>query len=287
MKREEEIYNALLLGASDYVRKNGFRGVVMGLSGGVDSSLVATIAADAIGRENVTGLIMPSEYTSRESKEDAHELVDRLGIHVVEIPIHPVMRSYLKALEESFRGMQEDATEENLQARIRGNLLMAFSNKFGRLVLTTGNKSEMSVGYATLYGDMAGGFAVIKDVPKMLVYDLCRWHNDQRGAVIPERVLWKEPTAELKKDQKDSDSLPPYKVLDPILKAYVEEEKSFEEIIKLGCDIQCSREDVTKVIAMVDRTEYKRRQAPPGIKITPRAFGRDRRFPITNRYRSY
>ncbi|MEJ2696338.1 MAG: NAD+ synthase [Candidatus Sulfobium sp.] len=282
--REEEIYSALVLGTSDYVRKNGFGGVVIGLSGGVDSSLVSAIAVDAIGRENVHGLFMPSQYTAKESREDAFELVKNLGMKVTEKPIDRILGGYLKELEEDFRGREQDTTEENLQARIRGNLLMAFSNKFGWLVLTTGNKSEMSVGYATLYGDMAGGFAVIKDVPKMLVYDLCKWRNALgEGEIIPDRVLWKEPTAELKKDQRDSDSLPPYQLLDPILKAYIEDEMSFEEILKLGCDLECTR----KVIRMVDRSEYKRRQAPPGIKITPRAFGRDRRFPITNRYRSY
>jgi NAD+ synthase (glutamine-hydrolysing) len=282
--REEEIYRALVLGTSDYVRKNGFGGVVIGLSGGVDSSLVAAIAVDAIGRDNVHGLFMPSQYTSGESREDAFGLANNMGMRVTEKPIDHILAVYLKELESDFMGRERDTTEENLQARIRGNLLMAFSNKFGWLVLTTGNKSEMSVGYATLYGDMAGGFSVIKDVPKMLVYDLCKWRNASgEGAVIPERVLWKEPTAELKHDQRDTDSLPPYQLLDPILKAYIEDEMSFEEILGLGCDIECTR----KVVQMVDRSEYKRRQSPPGIKITPRAFGRDRRFPITNRYRSY
>ncbi len=284
MSKEEEIYRALVLGTSDYVRKNDFKGVIVGLSGGIDSSLVATIAVDAIGRENVRGLFMPSKYTSGESREDSFSLAENLGIKISEIPIDVILEVYLKALENEFRGMDRDTTEENLQARIRGNLLMAFSNKFGWLVLTTGNKSEMSVGYATLYGDMAGGFAVIKDVPKTLVYDICQWRNSAgSGAVIPERVLWKEPTAELRPDQKDTDTLPPYPVLDPILKAYIEDEKSFRDILKIGCELECTR----KVIRMVDRSEYKRRQAPPGIKITARAFGRDRRFPITNKYRSY
>ncbi|MEW6109932.1 MAG: NAD+ synthase [Nitrospirota bacterium] len=282
--KEEEIYKALILGTSDYVRKNGFKGVVIGLSGGVDSSLVAAIAVDAIGSENVHGLFMPSRYTSGESREDALQLAENLGIKIIEIPIDDIFTGYLGALDKSFRGRDNDTTEENLQARIRGNLLMAFSNKFGWLVLTTGNKSEMSVGYATLYGDMAGGFAVIKDVPKTLVYDICKWRNSAvKGHVIPERVLWKEPTAELKPDQKDSDTLPPYPVLDPILKAYIEDEMCFEDIVKVGCEIECTK----KVISMIDRSEYKRRQAPPGIKITARAFGRDRRFPITNKYRSY
>lgn len=281
---EEEVYRALVLGTADYVRKNCFSGVVIGLSGGVDSSLVAAIAADAIGRENVKGLFMPSKYTSLESREDAFGLAANLGIDIRELPIDDILKQYLRVLADAFKGRKEDTTEENLQARIRGNMLMAFSNKFGWLVLTTGNKSEMSVGYATLYGDMAGGFAVIKDVPKTLVYDISRWRNSTGdGVVIPDRVLWKEPTAELKHDQKDSDTLPPYPVLDPILRAYIEDEVSFEEILKMGCDTECVR----KVIGMVDRSEYKRRQAPPGIKITSRAFGRDRRFPITNRYRSY
>ncbi|HBH62316.1 MAG TPA: NAD+ synthase [Nitrospiraceae bacterium] len=281
---EEEVYNALLLGTNDYVHKNGFNGVVIGMSGGVDSALVTTIAVDALGKENVHGLFMPSMYTSVESREDAFTHAQHLGIKILEVPIHRIFTSYLKTLAESFKGRDPDITEENLQARIRGNILMAFSNKFGWLVLTTGNKSEMSVGYATLYGDMAGGFAVIKDVPKMLVYKLCEWRNVRAGReLIPGRILWKEPTAELKPDQRDTDSLPPYPILDPILKAYVEEDRSFEEIMKMGCDVACAQ----KVIRMVDRSEYKRRQAPPGIKITPRAFGKDRRFPITNRYKSY
>ncbi len=283
-KKEEEIYRALVLGTKDYITKNGFRGAVVGLSGGVDSSLVAAIAVDAVGKGNVKGLFMPSRYTSKESREDAFLLAGNLGIDIIEIPIGRILAGYLKELEESFRGKGEDTTEENLQARIRGNLLMAFSNKFGWIVLTTGNKSEMSVGYATLYGDMAGGFAVIKDVPKTLVYDICRWKNTAGGSpLIPERVLWKEPTAELKPDQKDRDTLPPYEVLDPILKAYIEEHKSFRDVLDVGCGKECTK----RVIAMVDRSEYKRRQSPPGIKITARAFGRDRRFPITNKYRSY
>jgi NAD+ synthase (glutamine-hydrolysing) len=283
LKRDEEIYGALVLGTSDYVRKNGFHGVVIGLSGGIDSSLVAAIAVDAIGRENVHGLFMPSEFTSEDSREDAFTLAENLGMKITEVPIATVLREYLKVLGPLFRGREPDTTEENLQARIRGNYLMALSNKFGWLVLTTGNKSEMSVGYATLYGDMAGGFAVIKDVPKTLVYSLCKWRNAIGEAAIPGRVLWKEPTAELRPDQKDTDTLPPYHLLDPVLKAYIEDELSFGEVLKLGCDA----ETVRKVIRMVDRSEYKRRQSPPGIKITARAFGRDRRFPITNRYRSY
>lgn len=284
MTVHEKVYGALLLGTKDYVSKNGFKGVVVGMSGGIDSALVATIAVDALGRENVRGLFMPSVYTSRESYQDAAGHAKNLGIEFLKVPIESIFSAYSKTLSKHFKGLKADITEENLQARIRGNLLMAFSNKFGWLVLTTGNKSEMSVGYATLYGDMAGGFAVIKDVPKTLAYELCEWRNAKEGkTLIPERILWKEPTAELKPDQRDTDSLPPYPLLDPILKAYVEEDRSFEEIKKMGCEIECAQ----RVIRMIDRSEYKRRQAPPGIKITPRAFGKDRRFPITNKYKSY
>jgi NAD+ synthase (glutamine-hydrolysing) len=251
------------------------------------------IAADAIGCDNVKGIFMPSPYTSKESREDVFELSNNLNIKVTEVPIDNIFESYLNTLKPEFtppipplgKGGNRggDTTEENIQARIRGNILMAFSNKFGWLVLTTGNKSEMSVGYATLYGDMAGGFAVIKDVPKTLIYKICKWKNNMaEKAVIPERVLWKEPSAELRPDQKDTDTLPPYEVLDPILKAYVEEDRSFDEIVNLGCEEECAK----KVIKMIDTSEYKRRQSPPGIKITPRAFGKDRRFPITNKYRS-
>jgi NAD+ synthase (glutamine-hydrolysing) len=281
---DEEVYSALVLGTKDYVRKNGFKGVVIGMSGGVDSALVTTIAVDALGRDNVQGIFMPSMYSSKESHEDAHNHAKNLGITISTISINNIYDAYIKTLSKPFKGTQPDITEENLQARIRGNILMALSNKFGWLVLTTGNKSEMSVGYATLYGDMAGGFAVIKDVPKTLVYDLCQWRNKKaRYELIPGRILWKEPTAELKPDQKDTDSLPPYSVLDPILKKYVEEHRGLDEITHIGCDVKCVR----RVINMVDRAEYKRRQAPPGIKITPRAFGKDRRFPITNKYRNY
>lgn len=280
----EEVYRALVLGTKDYVGKNDFKKVVISLSGGVDSSIVATIAVDAIGKENVTGLFLPSPYTTKESKEDTYELIRNLGVRLIEIPITEIYGQYLETLSEEFKGLPQDVTEENLQARIRGNILMAFSNKFGWLVLTTGNKSEMSVGYATLYGDMAGGFAVIKDVPKTIVYKLCEYRNKKEGRpLIPQRVLWKEPSAELKPDQKDSDALPPYEVLDPILKAYIEDDKSFEEILTMGCDTACAQ----NVVKMIDQSEYKRRQSPPGIKITPRAFGRDRRFPITNKFRSY
>ena len=280
----EEIYEALVLGTSEYIRKNGFKGVVIGQSGGIDSSLVSSLAVDAIGKENVTGLFMPSPYTSKESREDAYALAENLGIKIIEVPINSIFKSYLETLKKEFSGLPKDTTEENIQARIRGNILMAFSNKFKWLVLTTGNKSEMSVGYATLYGDMAGGFAVIKDVPKTMVYELCKWKNTKEGrVVIPERVFRKEPSAELRPNQKDTDTLPPYTVLDPILKAYIEDDRGFEEILSLGCEAECAQ----KVIRMVDTSEYKRRQAPPGIKITQRALGSDRRFPITNKYKSY
>ena len=279
----EEVYLALTLGVRDYVRKNGFARAVIGLSGGVDSALTAVLAVDALGAENVWGLFMPSPYTSQDSYEDVAELGARLGISVRTLPITKLFDTYRDALVKTFEGRAPDTTEENLQARIRGNLLMAFSNKFGHLVLTTGNKSEMSVGYATLYGDMAGGFAVIKDVPKTMVYDLARLRN-LRGSdpVIPKRTLSRPPTAELRPDQKDEDSLPPYEVLDPILQAYVEEDRSLEEIVVAGYD----RATVARVMAMVDGSEYKRRQAPIGIKITHRALGKDRRMPITNGYRN-
>jgi NAD+ synthase (glutamine-hydrolysing) len=278
----EEIYRALVLGTRDYVRKNRFRTVAVGLSGGVDSSLVATIAVDALGADNVRGVTMPSRYTSEESRRYAAELARALGIQVIDLPIEPVTAAYEAALRDAVAGRPRDVTEENLQARTRGNLLMALSNKFGWLVLTTGNKSEMSVGYATLYGDMAGGFAVIKDVPKTLVYRLARWRSAQAGRpVIPPGVLERAPTAELREQQKDADTLPPYEVLDPILELYVEDDRSADEIVAEGFDPAT----VARVIAMVDASEYKRRQAPPGVKITPKAFGKDRRLPITNWYR--
>jgi NAD+ synthase (glutamine-hydrolysing) len=269
------------LGVRDYVEKNGFEQVVIGLSGGIDSALTAVIAVDALGANNVLGVFMPSPYTSRESREDTEELARRLGIELKTLPITPAFKSYLETLKPAFGGTHPDTTEENLQARIRGNLLMALSNKFGHLVLTTGNKSEMSVGYATLYGDMAGGFAVIKDVPKTMVYELARRRNGVGGAVIPKRILDRAPTAELRPDQKDEDSLPPYPVLDPILKAYVEDDRSVEEMVEMGFD----RKTVLRVVGLVDRSEYKRRQAPVGIKITHRGLGKDRRMPITNKYR--
>ena len=274
-----EVYAALALGTRDYVRKNGFRKVLIGLSGGIDSSLVAAIAADALGPENVVGVSMPSRYSSEGSKTDAHLLAEALGIECLTIPIEPAFDALLGMLEPRFAGTTPGLAEENLQARIRGNLLMALSNKFGHLVLTTGNKSEMATGYSTLYGDMAGGFAVIKDVPKMLVYDLARYRNS-RSPVIPDAVLTKAPSAELRPDQKDEDSLPPYPVLDAVLEGYVEEDRSPEELVARGFDPGVVRQ----VARLVDRSEYKRRQAPPGIKITPRAFGRDRRLPITNRF---
>jgi NAD+ synthase (glutamine-hydrolysing) len=277
----DEVYRALTLGVRDYVTKNGFKQVVIGLSGGIDSALTAVIAVDALGADNVLGVFMPSPYTSGESREDTQELVRRLGIEWKTLPITPPFQSYLETLKPAFAGSKVDTTEENLQARIRGNLLMALSNKFGHLVLTTGNKSEMSVGYATLYGDMAGGFAVIKDVPKTMVYELAKRRNGGRRAVIPKRILDRAPTAELRPDQKDEDSLPPYPVLDPILKAYVEDDRSVEEMVEMGFD----RKTVLRVVGLVDRSEYKRRQAPVGIKITHRGLGKDRRMPITNKYR--
>jgi NAD+ synthase (glutamine-hydrolysing) len=280
--RLEEIYRALILGTGDYVRKNGFKKVVLGLSGGIDSALTAAIAVDALGKDKVVGVGMPSMYSSRMSLEDARAFAENLEIEFHVIPIGEVVTAYLKTLKSSFAGRKPDVTEENLQARIRGNLLMALSNKFGWLVLTTGNKSEMGVGYCTLYGDMAGGFAVIKDVPKTLVYELAA-HRNRLGSkpVIPLRVMEKPPSAELRPNQKDTDSLPPYEVLDPILQAYVEGDQSLETILAKGF----RRKMVEEVIRKVDLNEYKRRQTPPGVKITPRAFGKDRRLPITNRYR--
>lgn len=275
-----EVYQALVLGTRDYVRKNGFSKVTMGLSGGVDSSLVATIAVDALGPENVIGVLMPSRYSTDHAKSDAVELAARLGIRTEIIPIEPAYQAYLEILADSFANTQPSEAEENLQSRARGNVLMALSNKFGWLVLTTGNKSELAVGYATIYGDMAGGFAVIKDVPKTLVYQLCRYRNDQIGDVIPDSVLTKPPSAELRPNQKDTDSLPEYDILDGILAAYIEAEYSAAEIVALGYD----EATVRRVIRMVDRNEYKRRQAPPGPKITSKSFGKDRRLPITNRY---
>ena len=280
LEKNAEIYRALMLGLSDYVEKNGFKKVAVGLSGGVDSSLVAALAVDALGKDNVTGVYMPSRFSSKESEEDAKQLAENLGIRLMTISIEQTYKMYLMVLEPYFEGFPKNIAEENLQARIRGNILMALSNKFGWLILATGNKSEMSTGYATLYGDMAGGLAVIKDVSKTLVYTLVGYRNCL-NFVIPERVITKEPTAELKMNQKDSDTLPVYAVLDPILRAYVEEDKEPEEITAMGFD----KDTVLRVMSMVDKNEYKRRQSPLGIKITPKALGRDRRMPITNRYR--
>jgi NAD+ synthase (glutamine-hydrolysing) len=305
---EAEVYAALTLGLRDYVEKNGFEQVILGVSGGIDSALVACLAVDALGSDRVNAAIMPSPYSSSETQQDARDLGGTLGVRVHELPIATTLEAYLQTLREELAGatngssagpataLGEDLTEENLQARIRGNLLMALSNRFGWLVLATGNKSEMSVGYTTLYGDLAGGFAVIKDVPKTLVYGLCRWRNSPPGIAariadapegravvspIPASILERAPSAELRHDQRDEDSLPPYEVLDRILQGYIEHDQSREQLIAQGLPA----EDVDRTIRLVDRAEYKRRQAPPGIKITTRAFGRDRRMPITNRYR--
>jgi NAD+ synthase (glutamine-hydrolysing) len=276
-----EVYSALVLGTRDYVGKNGFEKVIVGLSGGLDSSLVATVAVDALGNSNVIGVSMPSRYSSAGSVSDAGRLVANLGIELLTIPIEKIYRAYLETLSDVFSGTESNVAEENIQARIRGNILMAISNKFGWLVLTTGNKSEMATGYATLYGDMAGGFAVIKDVPKTMAYELARYRNSlAKTDLIPVSVIEKVPSAELRPDQKDTDSLPPYDLLDPVLTAYVEEDKSIDEIITMGIDEQV----VKRAARLVDISEYKRRQAPPGIKITARAFGKDRRLPITNRF---
>ncbi|MCI0841092.1 MAG: NAD+ synthase [Chloroflexi bacterium] len=279
-----EVYEALVLGTRDYVRKCGFSKVLIALSGGIDSTIVAAIAVDALGSENVVVIAMPSRYSSEGSVSDAKTLADNLGIEMWTVPIEEPFTAFLNTLSPHFEGTEWGVAEENIQSRIRGNLIMAMSNKFGWLVLTTGNKSEMATGYATIYGDMAGGYAVIKDVPKILVYELCRYRNRVAGKdLIPQTVIDKPPSAELRPDQVDEDSLPPYSVLDPILKAYVEDDLSYDEIIGLGY----SEEDVKRAITLVDRNEYKRRQAPPGIKITPRNFGRDRRMPIANRYRPF
>jgi NAD+ synthase (glutamine-hydrolysing) len=284
LNNEAEVYSALVLGTRDYITKNSFQKVVIGLSGGIDSSLVATIAVDALSSKNVIGVAMPSRFSSPQSLDDARLLVENLHIELRIIPIDTIFRSYLKILRVSFAGTNEDITEENLQARIRGNLLMALSNKFGWIVLTTGNKSEMATGYTTLYGDMAGGFAVIKDIPKTLVYRLAIYRNSlHHEKLIPSSILRRAPSAELKPGQKDIDTLPPYETLDPILNAYVEEDQSLREIKALGFDLATAK----RVVTLVDRSEYKRRQSPPGIKITPRAFGRDRRLPITSRYREF
>ena len=283
-KLAEEVYEALVLGLRDYMGKSGIGKVALGLSGGIDSSLVAVLAVDALGKENVFGVAMPSRYSSDGSVADARALAENLDINFSIIPIEGVFTEYLHTLEEPFAGTQPNVAEENLQARVRGNLLMALSNKFGWLILTTGNKSETATGYSTLYGDMAGGFAGIKDVPKTLVYQVCRYANEKAGReLIPESVFTKPPSAELRPDQTDQDTLPPYDMLDQIIQAYVEEDRSYEEMVASGLPAEV----VQKVIKLVDFNEYKRRQAPPGIKITPRAFGRDRRLPIVNRYKNF
>lgn len=279
---DDEILQALVLGTRDYVTKNGFRKAVIGLSGGIDSALVAVIAVEALGKKNVVAVTMPSGYSSKGSVGDSEKLSKNLGIELLNIPIEKAFRTYGEMFSGVFAGLKENTAEENLQARIRGNILMALSNKLGWLVLTTGNKSEMSVGYCTIYGDMAGGFAVIKDVPKTIVYRVANYYNSwKKKEVIPAAILTKPPSAELRPDQLDTDTLPPYDILDPILKAYVEDDLSIEDIVSLGY----SESVVKKVTRLVDTNEYKRRQAPPGIKITARAFGKDRRFPITNLYR--
>jgi len=279
LPRIENIYRALVLGVRDYVLKNGFKGAVIGLSGGIDSALTLTIASDALGAENVEAVLMPSRYTQSMSIEDARAQAEVLDVHHQTIAIEPMFTAFLDSLKETFAAAAVDITEENIQARCRGIILMAISNKQGRIVLTTGNKSEMAVGYATLYGDMAGGYAVIKDVPKMLVYGLANWRNSQ-SQVIPQRVIERPPSAELAEDQKDEDSLPAYEILDAVLEMYVENDCGLEEIVAKGFD----HDTVRKVLYLVDQNEYKRKQAAPGVRITQRAFGRDRRYPITSAY---
>lgn len=281
MDEEAEIYSAVVLGVHDYVNKNGFKRAFIGLSGGVDSSLTAAIAVDALGADRVTGVLLPSPYTSRDSIEDAEALAANLGFTTLTVPIAALHETYLDTIAPVCDGQPGDLTAQNIQARIRGNILMALTNQYGGLVLTTGNKSELSVGYATLYGDMAGGFAVLKDIPKTLVYRLCRYRNQLAGwLAIPQRVLDKAPTAELRPNQRDEDDLPPYDSLDQIIEAYVEDDRSPQEIVAQGFDPAV----VARVILMVDHNEYKRRQAPPGVKITHRAFGKDRRMPITSKF---
>lgn len=277
---EASVYRALCLGVRDYIGKNGFPGILLGLSGGIDSALTLTIAVDALGAARVRAVMMPSQFTADMSLTDAAQMARNMGVDYIELPIEPVYDSFMGTLAGEFSGRPFDLTEENLQARIRGTLLMALSNKFGAIVLTTGNKSEMAVGYSTLYGDMAGGFAVLKDVPKTLVYRLSRYRNSI-SPVIPERIITRAPSAELRPDQKDQDSLPPYEVLDGILEAYVEEDRSPAEIAALGY----AAEDVRRVVTLIDRNEYKRRQSPVGVRITQRGFGKDRRYPITSKFR--
>lgn len=280
----EEVRKALVIGTRDYVNKSGFQKVLIALSGGIDSSLVAAIAAEALGPDNVIGVSMPSQFSSVGSETDAKDLAKNIGIRIESISIREIVASMELALRDQFHGTEWGVAEENIQSRIRGNLIMAMSNKFGWMVLTTGNKSEMAVGYATIYGDMAGGFSVIKDVPKLMVYDLCKHINGTSSSVvIPQSVMDKPPSAELRPDQKDTDSLPNYDILDPILEAYVERDSSFREIVADGFE----SETVANILTLVDRNEYKRRQSPPGVKITPRNFGRDRRMPVTNKFRSF
>ena len=275
----EEVYEALKLGLRDYVEKNGFKKTVVAVSGGIDSALVLTLAADALGADRVVAVTMPSQFSSDETVSDAGRIAKNLGVEFHTVPVFPVYEQFTGSLAAVWHETTPDLTEENLQARIRGTMIMALSNKFGWLVLTTGNKSETATGYCTLYGDMAGGLAVIKDVPKTLVFELCRWRNS-RGAVIPPSTIDRPPSAELRADQKDSDSLPAYEILDPVIEAYVEKDMSVDAMIAAGFDEAV----VKKVVRLVDRSEYKRRQSPPGIRITPKAFGRDRRMPVTNRY---
>ncbi len=279
---EAQAWAALVAGVRDYVDKNGFPGVIIGFSGGIDSALVLAIAVDALGPERVRTVMMPSRYTADISWLDAREMARRLGVRYDEIPIAPMFDAFRQSLAAEFAGLTEDATEENIQARVRGVLLMALSNKFGAIVLTTGNKSEMATGYCTLYGDMAGGFAVLKDVAKTLVYRLARWKNAQGAEVIPERIITRPPSAELRADQKDQDSLPPYEVLDAILQRYMEEDQGIDEILAAGF----APADVERVTRLIKINEYKRRQAPVGIRITHRAFGRDWRYPITSKFRA-
>ena len=277
----EEIYQALVIGTQDYVYKSGFKKVIIALSGGIDSSLVAAIAVESFGKDNVTGISMPSEFSSEGSKTDAYKLSENLGINIKTIPINDIFNLMQKSLQPMFNNLPWDVAEENIQSRIRGNIIMALSNKFNSMVLTTGNKSEMAVGYATIYGDMAGGFSVIKDVPKLKVYELCNHINNKEGKeIIPSSIIDKPPSAELRHNQQDTDSLPPYEILDAILEEYIENDSSYEDIINSGFDANV----VSKIINLVDKTEYKRRQSAPGVKITNKNFGRDRRIPITNKY---